>query len=48
MIPLYVRILAKLIPVLKWEDETNLSNGEITKFKFVESCKNKHRLMTKL
>lgn len=41
--PLYVRILAKLIPVLVWDDETNLAQGEIEKFNFVESCRNKHK-----
>lgn len=44
MIPLYVRILAKLIPVLKYEknEEENLSKGEIKKFNFTEGSKNKY------
>lgn len=40
MIPLYVQILGKLIPILKTEG--NLSKGEITKFHFVESQKNQY------
>jgi hypothetical protein len=42
-IPLYVRILAKLIPILEWDDGTNLSTGEIRKFNFIESQKNQHK-----
>lgn len=41
MIPLYVRLLAKLIPIL--DSEGNMSTGEIEKFDFVESCKNRHK-----
>lgn len=40
MIPLYIRILAKFIPLLKWD--INLAVGEIRKFNFVKSQKNKH------
>lgn len=40
MIPVYVKILARLIPVLKTEG--NISTGEIKKFNFVNSCKNKY------
>jgi len=40
--PRYVKILAKLIPISKWENEENLAKGEIVKFNFVESCKNKY------
>lgn len=39
-IPLYVRILARLIPVLKTEG--NVSKGEIVKFNFTVSSRNKH------
>ena len=41
--PLYVRILAKLIPVSVWDDEQNLAKGEIVKFNFVESQRNTHK-----
>lgn len=43
MIPLHVKALAKLIPVLKWDDGTNLANGEIEKFEYVESQRNQHK-----
>lgn len=39
-IPLYVQILAKLIPVLRLEG--NISKGEIVKMNFTEGCRNKH------
>jgi hypothetical protein len=42
-IPLHVQALAKLIPVLKWDDEENLAKGEIVKFKYVESQRNQHK-----
>lgn len=37
-IPFYVKLLGKTIPILNTEG--NLATGEITKFKFVQSCKN--------
>lgn len=40
MIPLYVKILSKLIPILKTEG--NLSKGEIKKFNFVEGQRNQY------
>jgi hypothetical protein len=43
MIPLDVKVLAALIPVLKWENEENLAKGEIEKFNFIESCKNQFK-----
>lgn len=42
-IPNYIKILALTIPILKWKNEENLSRGEIKKFNFVESDKNKHK-----
>lgn len=44
-IPIYVRLLAKLIPVLKYEEgeEENLAKGEIEKFNFIEGSRNKHK-----
>lgn len=41
--PLYIVLLAKLIPVFKDGNEENLAKGEIEKFNYVESCKNKHK-----
>jgi hypothetical protein len=43
MPPLYVRWLAKSIPVCVWDDEQNLAQGELEKFNFVESQKNTHK-----
>lgn len=40
MIPVYVKILAKLLPILK--SEGNISTGEIVKFNFTQSQKNTH------
>lgn len=44
MIPIYIQLLAKLIPILKYDstEEKNLSQGEIKKFNFIESCRNKY------
>lgn len=38
--PVDIKILAKGIKVLEWRG--NLAKGELKKFKFTESCKNKH------
>jgi hypothetical protein len=39
-IPLYIRILGLFIPILKWDDDLNLSKGEIRQFNFIQSDKN--------
>jgi GH35 family endo-1,4-beta-xylanase len=41
MIPLKVQILARFIPILKWDNMINLSKGEIEQFKFIASQKKK-------
>ena len=39
MIPIHIKLLAKLIPVLKWKDMQNLAKGEIEKINFVKGCR---------
>jgi len=41
-IPFHIQIVAKLYPVLKTED--NLAIGEISKFNYVESQQNTHKI----
>jgi hypothetical protein len=41
--PLYVRVLAKFIPVFVWPEDPNLAKGEIVKFNYVKSCRGKHK-----
>ena len=41
IIPVHIRLLGLPIKILKWDDDVNLSKGEIKKFNFTESCKNK-------